>query len=475
MKSNENPLINTQIDIVKVLLDGKTKSQRQIADEIGKEESTVSKALDYLEGVVIKEEKEILSGGRRNKGIYKNKLCHLTYQVENGKHVLQFFRKVAKIENLKNKKDFFDFLQKNDQILSLLVKEHFWLIDYESVEAWLDEPNMTKKLFGYKSVEAWLDERDRKKEMCERFLDERDSNKEMCDACLKQPETSPPLCDDRCHVCLKQPENNPPLCDDGIRSVCFEFQKNPELNRCDVCLKQPETIPPLCGDGIRSRCLKLREYQESGRCDTCLKQLETSPPLCGDHDRSVCLEYQKGSVFWDKMAIDADAELKRQKDKTQKNLIILLGKRLRTSPYFFEVCLTSTDEELKQRFGRVYNLSLEAHLKTNFMERGYKWDVPEAIIRTHFDKIFEISVYYDMFKGNELEAAVKEILEMNMVKADVSENAEYFDLSAYVAFPKFLQSRFEESNKRYRERLIEGFVLNGTKVREKLIDILTKK
>jgi len=122
MKSDEIPQIKTQIAIVVALIDGTTKSQRQIAKEIGKEESTVSRALEYLAGVVKKDDK-IIESGRRNKGKYKNKLCYLTYSTENGQHVLHFLKKVSNYKYVKetDKAEFFNFLKQSDQILSLLL------------------------------------------------------------------------------------------------------------------------------------------------------------------------------------------------------------------------------------------------------------------------------------------------------------------------------------------------------------------
>lgn len=107
MKSNENKSIKTQIEIVKTLLDGSKKTQRQIADEIIKEESTVSKALRYLEiEEVVTIESKIIESGNRNKGLYKNNLCRLSFDQDYGQNVLKFFKNVFNLNSLKS--DYYD-------------------------------------------------------------------------------------------------------------------------------------------------------------------------------------------------------------------------------------------------------------------------------------------------------------------------------------------------------------------------------
>ncbi|MCZ7393435.1 MAG: hypothetical protein ABOK23_08455 [Candidatus Methanoperedens sp.] len=134
MKSNENKSIKTQIKIILSLLDGSNKPQRQIAKEIEKEESTVSKALRYLEkDKVVAVAPQIINSGRRNKGMYKNNLCRLSYEVDSGFYVLNFFRSVfaQKTFSKQEENELLNTLQKNDKILEMLVKKQDWLIDYE--------------------------------------------------------------------------------------------------------------------------------------------------------------------------------------------------------------------------------------------------------------------------------------------------------------------------------------------------------
>lgn len=122
METTKNPYLRTHIAIIKALLDGSKKTQNQIAKETNYEKSTISHALDYLEKkkkVIIREpiKKE---SGYTNKGNYNNKLCWLTYEVDNGKHVLEFLREI-----LKKYPSLISDLQKNDKIFSILEDNDF--------------------------------------------------------------------------------------------------------------------------------------------------------------------------------------------------------------------------------------------------------------------------------------------------------------------------------------------------------------
>jgi hypothetical protein len=125
MKTNKNTQLKTQIKIVKTLLDGSYKSQRQIAAEINREESTVSKALSYLKDVILTEERIIISGGRSNKGLYKNKLCHLSYEVEKGIHILNFYKNVFTEKTLSRQEEaeIFKTLTEEDKFISIIMDQ----------------------------------------------------------------------------------------------------------------------------------------------------------------------------------------------------------------------------------------------------------------------------------------------------------------------------------------------------------------
>lgn len=127
MKSNENPYLRTQIAIVKTLLSGSKKTQKQIADETNYEKSTISHALDDLEkkNIIIRESTKKESGNR-NKGKYKNNLCWLTYEINNGYEILQFFKDVLNLRTLKQQeaKDIIETLQKNNKFLDILLYKH---------------------------------------------------------------------------------------------------------------------------------------------------------------------------------------------------------------------------------------------------------------------------------------------------------------------------------------------------------------
>ena len=132
MKTNKIPFINTQIKIVNNLLDGSKKYQRKIASEIGREESTISRALDYLvRGKVIIKEKKDVVGGKRNKGTYPAKICYLSYDIDDGAHILNFFKIVLSQQDIK-KSDEIDIiknLQQTKKIRELLCRKYFSLID----------------------------------------------------------------------------------------------------------------------------------------------------------------------------------------------------------------------------------------------------------------------------------------------------------------------------------------------------------
>lgn len=102
MESNENKSIKTQISIVKSLLDGSSKSQRQIAKEINKEESTVSKALGYLsKAKVVVITPHVIQSGYKNKGMYKNNLCRLSYDLDKDFNILNFLKNFLDPKTLK--------------------------------------------------------------------------------------------------------------------------------------------------------------------------------------------------------------------------------------------------------------------------------------------------------------------------------------------------------------------------------------
>lgn len=129
-------MIKTQIEIIKCLLDGSIKSQRQIADEIGKAESTVSKDLAYLkkEKIVNITSKTIMSG-KKNKGLYNNNQCQLSYHSENGVNVLMFFRNVLNLKTLKRYEveDIINTLRSSDNFIGFL-RDFFRGINGDSKE-----------------------------------------------------------------------------------------------------------------------------------------------------------------------------------------------------------------------------------------------------------------------------------------------------------------------------------------------------
>ncbi|HEX7628048.1 MAG TPA: ArsR family transcriptional regulator, partial [Candidatus Methanoperedens sp.] len=102
MKSNENRYLWTQIEIVKTLLDGSKKTQNQIAKETDYDKSTISHAMDDLDkNNIIKRQSKEKESGNRNKGRYKNKLCWLNFEMDNGSEILRFFNNILKSKKLK--------------------------------------------------------------------------------------------------------------------------------------------------------------------------------------------------------------------------------------------------------------------------------------------------------------------------------------------------------------------------------------
>ncbi len=155
MKTNKNTQLKTQIKIVKTLLDGSHKSQRQIAAEINREESTVSKALSYLDKEIITEEKFIQSGGRSNKGVYKNKLCHISYEVDRGIHILNFFKKIFMEKTLSRQEEavIIRTLTESDKFISIIIDSNTWLKDQEGKDILLLESTSTLKDFFKKMLQ----------------------------------------------------------------------------------------------------------------------------------------------------------------------------------------------------------------------------------------------------------------------------------------------------------------------------------
>lgn len=134
MKTNKNPYIRTHIAIIKVLLDGSKKTQNQIAKETEYEKSTISHALDYLErmNVIIREQIKKESG-YTNKGKYPNKSCWLTYEIDNGKYVLEFLKEIVGKDST-----IITDLQKSDRVVSLLAQKHKTIWEQK---AWYGLPN----------------------------------------------------------------------------------------------------------------------------------------------------------------------------------------------------------------------------------------------------------------------------------------------------------------------------------------------
>lgn len=169
MKSNKNPHLKVQIEIVKSLLDGSEKTQNKIGKETGYEKSTISKALDDLEKKnVIRREKTTIESGNRNKGQYKNKLCHLTYEDDNGFNVLNFFREVLNFKKLREEEaeDINRTLRKSDIILAKLVEKTKTSVGYKRdadfeeilLFCWDEVPgNDNRKLLDYLKEDFGID------------------------------------------------------------------------------------------------------------------------------------------------------------------------------------------------------------------------------------------------------------------------------------------------------------------------------
>jgi hypothetical protein len=94
IKKSTNSNLKTHIAIVKTLLDGSKKTQRQIAKDTDYKESTISKALAGLkkDNVV-----QILEGQKINKN-YSSHQVWLSYEIDNGRYVIEFIRNVNSIK-----------------------------------------------------------------------------------------------------------------------------------------------------------------------------------------------------------------------------------------------------------------------------------------------------------------------------------------------------------------------------------------
>ena len=143
METTKNRYLITHVAIIRSLLDGSKKSQNQIAKETNYEKSTISHALDYLEKkkVIIRETTKKESG-YTNKGNYKNKLCQLSYEVDNGIHVLEFLRDILK---LKESASLIPLLQNSDKIINLIYSNLVFKIG--SVEEFKKKTMLSKKYF----------------------------------------------------------------------------------------------------------------------------------------------------------------------------------------------------------------------------------------------------------------------------------------------------------------------------------------
>ena len=189
---------------------------------------------------------------------------------------------------------------------------------------------------------------------------------------------------------------------------------------------------------------RLEDETGLNMCDKCLENLH-EPTQCGfdDKQRQECLELSKNPE--PPILINQDVEtlakeggefLKRFAESVQNELKIEFKNRLRISPYFFRVCLTNTPEELKEQLDLLYGLTLDAHIEKHPFDILTIGNEPEAILKAYFDKIFEISVFYDIMNKEASEDAKKEISEMNKHKAHVLEDIERLELKAYFEDPQ---------------------------------------
>lgn len=146
MKSNGNKSIRTQVKIVKSLLDGSQKSQRDIAEEIQKKESTISKAISYLKKGGIVHVEEGISSGRHNKGIYDCNNCQLTYEIDNGSNVINFIIGVLNLPNLKQEEEYniIETLRNSEKFIDVFCKNP--ILD------WLTSKNEGKNVGNLKIV-----------------------------------------------------------------------------------------------------------------------------------------------------------------------------------------------------------------------------------------------------------------------------------------------------------------------------------
>lgn len=134
MHTTKNAKLRTHIEIIKSLLDGSKKTQKQIAKETDYEKSTISHALKDLQGKkVINRVTEKKESGYTNKGIYDNKLCWLTYEIDNGKHILDFLINLLNQKTLSEqyKENILKNLQENNLVINMLLKQHYHLVGNE--------------------------------------------------------------------------------------------------------------------------------------------------------------------------------------------------------------------------------------------------------------------------------------------------------------------------------------------------------
>lgn len=120
METTKNRYLLTHMAIIKSLMDGSKKTQNQIVKETGYEKSTISHAIDYLEKrKVIVRESIKKESGYTNKGLYKNKLCRLAYEIDDGIPLLNFLEEASE-----KYPDFKLYLREKDKIISLLSERY---------------------------------------------------------------------------------------------------------------------------------------------------------------------------------------------------------------------------------------------------------------------------------------------------------------------------------------------------------------